>query len=105
MTLLNLHLFMIGITINCTAVSVIQHNLSITPAFENTGKENLLLPKPLNCKKTRSMKVIGKSLTIQPSEPVCNEIKQMITDASIHAANLCMKNLYKELIYRNYLLN
>jgi hypothetical protein len=105
MTLLNLHMRMIGITVNCMAVYVSHRNLTISSALKITDKEHLLLTKPLSNKETQSLKLIGKGPIIQSSETVCNEIKQMVTDASINASNLNMKDLFKISIYGNSLLN
>lgn len=105
MTLLNLHLGMIGITVNCEAVSVIQHNLSIGMPFESAYQDNHPLSIPIKTNESHNHEIIRKRRITQQSEKVCNEMKHMITDASIHAASLYMKNLYKEFIYGNYLLN
>jgi hypothetical protein len=105
MTLLKIHLGLIGITVNCMAVYVSHRNLTISSAFKKIAKENLQLSKPLNSSETQSLKLIGNRPIIQSSETVCNEIKQMVTDASINASNLIMKDLFKISIYGNYLLN
>lgn len=105
MTLLNLHLRMIGMTVNCKTVSVIQHNLSIGLLFEKPHPDSYPLSLTIKSSETQNNEIIRKRQITPKSETACNEMKKMITDASMHAAKICMKNLYNEFIYGNYLLN
>jgi hypothetical protein len=105
MTLLNLHLGMIGITVNCNAVSVIQHNLSIVMPFESAGQGNCPLPTPIKSTEIQNQEIIRKRQINQSSNSVCSELKQMVTDASILASGSQLKAMYKAIYYGNYLLN
>lgn len=105
MTLLKIDLGLTGITVVGMAVSVIHQNLTITPAFESEEKDNPPFLSPIKSIDTQLPKVIGTNHIIQPEKPVCNEMRQLITDASIHAANLSMKELYKVFMYGNYHFN